>query len=53
MNSLNFVNVRSISVSEEHMLTDLWRSIGVGDDETVPASNILALLTGLMNLQVD
>lgn len=50
MNSLHFVNVRQISVSEEHLLTELWRLLGVSDDETVPAANILSLLAGIMNL---
>jgi len=53
MNSLGFVNINQIQITEEKLMTELWASIGGSEENTVPAYNVMVALAGVMGLVIE
>mmetsp|Transcript_3907 Transcript_3907/g.3846 ORF Transcript_3907/g.3846 Transcript_3907/m.3846 type:complete len:84 (+) Transcript_3907:1110-1361(+) len=53
MHNLGFIHLKSSSVYEEELLTELWKVLGGTNDNYIKAENLLTALAGIMNLQVS
>jgi hypothetical protein len=52
MHALGFIHVKSRSLSEEEMLTDIWKLLGGTNENFVKAENLFVVLAGIMNIQI-
>ena len=52
MHNLGFIHLKSSSIYEEELLTDLWKVMGGNNDNAIKAENLMVILSGIMNLQV-
>jgi hypothetical protein len=50
MHALGFIHVKSRSLAEEEMLTDIWKMLGGTNDNFVKAENLFVILAGIMNI---
>jgi len=52
MHALGFIHVKNRSLSEEEMLTDIWKLLGGTNDNQVKAENLFIVLAGIMNIHL-
>jgi hypothetical protein len=50
MHALGFIHVKSRSLSEEEMLTEIWKMLGGTNESQVKAENLFVVLAGIMNI---